>query len=196
MSQPSPGRDHNLNQRARGAVARADKATDADGEFRTLLRRYAELPPLNAPHCRCHQARRWTELARVSGTAMFLSIRSLALCAVALALLTPVARADAVGLHRASVHVPRRHSNNANPGVYSRSDAGWTAGRYRNSLRRTSAYAGYPWEYSSLGLTEAAVTGYRRSAQALLVPSARLFTHDGSSARLAYIPRVTGGWQC
>ncbi len=117
-------------------------------------------------------------------------VRSLAFGAAALALLAPAARADTVGLHLASAHVPQRHFNNTNPGLYWRSDEGWTAGGYRNSLSRTSAYAGYTWEYHALGLTAGAVTGYQHSVQAMLVPSLRLFTHEGFSARLAYIPRV------
>ena len=121
---------------------------------------------------------------------MFFPVRLVALCAAALALIAPVARADTVGLHLASVHVPQRHFNNTNPGAYYRSDAGWTMGGYRNSLRRTSVYAGYTWEYSALALTAGAVTGYQDTVQAMLVPSLRLFTHEGFSARLAYIPRV------
>jgi hypothetical protein len=121
---------------------------------------------------------------------MFVPIRFFAFSAAALALVSPCAQADTVGLHLASVHVPQRHFNNTNPGLYYRNDAGWTAGGYRNSLRRTSAYAGYTWEYGVLGLTAGAVTGYQHTVQALVVPSLRLFTHDGFSARLAYIPRV------
>jgi len=121
---------------------------------------------------------------------MFFAIRFFSCSAVALALLAPDAQADTVGLHLASVHVPQRHFNNTNPGLYYRSDAGWTTGGYRNSLRHTSVYAGYTWEYSALGLTAGAVTGYQHAVQALVVPSLRLFTHEGFSARLAYIPRV------
>lgn len=121
---------------------------------------------------------------------MFFPVRSLAFCAVALVLLAPAARSETVGLHLASAHVPQRQFNNTNPGVYYRSDAGWTAGGYRNSLRRTSVYAGYTWEYRALALTAGAVTGYQDTLQPMLVPSLRLFTHGGFSARLAYIPRV------
>ncbi|KNZ33325.1 MAG: hypothetical protein AD742_06980 [Methylibium sp. NZG] len=107
-----------------------------------------------------------------------------------MALLAPCAHADTVGLHLASVHVPQRQFNNVNPGLYYRSDAGWTVGGYRNSLRRTSVYGGYTLEYGPLALTAGAVTGYQDAVQAMLVPSLRLFTHEGVSARLAYIPRV------
>ena len=110
--------------------------------------------------------------------------------AAALALLAPAAQADTVGLHLASVHDPQRHFNNNNPGLYYRSNDGWTAGGYRNSLRRTSAYAGFTWQHGALGLTAGGVTGYQETLQPMLVPSLRLFTHQGFSARLAYIPRV------
>lgn len=121
---------------------------------------------------------------------MFFPIRFLVSSAAALALLAPCARADTVGLHLVSVHSPQRHFNNTNPGLYYRSDDGWTAGGYHNSLRRFSAYAGYTWQYEALGLTTGAVTGYQDTVQLLLVPSLRVFTHEGFSARLAYIPRV------
>jgi hypothetical protein len=110
--------------------------------------------------------------------------------AAALALLATGARADTVGLHLASVHMPARHFNNTNPGVYYRSDDGWTAGGYHNSLRRTSAYAGFTWQYGALGLTAGGVTGYHETVQPMLVPSLRLFAHQGVSARLAFIPQV------
>jgi hypothetical protein len=119
-----------------------------------------------------------------------ISTRSFLPFAAALALRAPCARADTVGLHLASVHTPARHFNNTNPGLYYRSDDGWTAGGYRNSLRHTSVYAGYTWQYGALGLTTGGVTGYQDAVQPMLVPSLRLFTHEGISARLAYIPRV------
>ena len=100
------------------------------------------------------------------------------------------AHADTVGLHVASAHVPQRKFNNVNPGLYFRSDTGWTVGGYRNSLGRTSVYGGYTLEYGLLALTAGAVTGYQDALQPMLVPSLRLFSHEGVSARLAYIPRV------
>ena len=114
----------------------------------------------------------------------------MASCAAALALLAPCARADTVGLHLVSVHMPAHEFNNFNPGIYYRNDDGWTAGGYYNSLRKASVYAGYTWQYRALGLTVGGATGYQYALQPLLVPSLRLFNHEGVSARLAYIPRV------
>ena len=111
-------------------------------------------------------------------------------CAAALALLAPCARADTVGLHLGSVHMPAHNFNNFNPGIYYRNDAGWTVGGYYNSLRQTSLYGGYTFQYRALGLTVGGATGYEAPVQPLLVPSLRLLTHEGFSARLAYIPRV------
>jgi hypothetical protein len=107
-----------------------------------------------------------------------------------LVLLAPCARADTVGLHLASVHMPAQDFNNFNPGIYYRNDAGWTAGGYYNSLRKVSVYAGYTWQYRALGLTVGGATGYEVPVQPLLVPSLRLFSTEAFSARLAYIPRV------
>jgi hypothetical protein len=100
------------------------------------------------------------------------------------------ARAGTLGLHLASAHLPQRHFNNTNPGLYYRSDEGWTAGAYRNSLRRTSAYAGYTWGWGRLAVTGGAVTGYADNVQPLLVPSVVLLSVQGVSARVAFIPRV------
>jgi hypothetical protein len=103
---------------------------------------------------------------------------------------TSPAAAGTVGVHLASKHFPARQFNNVNPGVYWRSDAGWTLGGYRNSLERTSLYAGYSWQWGPLALTGGGVTGYAERVQPLLVPSLALCTVDGVTARVAFIPRV------
>ena len=103
---------------------------------------------------------------------------------------TAAASAGTLGAHLASLHFPQNDFNNFNPGIYYRSDGGWTAGAYRNSLRRGSVYAGYTWEFGRFGLTGGGITGYGHGVQPLLVPSVVLFTHDGVAARVAYIPRV------
>lgn len=113
-----------------------------------------------------------------------------ALVALGAALLAPLASAGTIGLHVASQHFPEKNYNNLNPGMYYRTDDGWTAGFYRNSLRRDSAYAGYTWKFGQLDVTTAAVTGYTHKVQPLLVPSLSLFTYKGVTPRLAYIPRV------
>jgi len=98
--------------------------------------------------------------------------------------------ADTIGLHIGSHHIPAKTYNNTNPGLYYRTDEGWTIGAYRNSLRKNSVYAGYTWKFGALDVTTAGVTGYFHKVQPLLVPSLSLFTYQGVTPRIAYIPRV------
>ena len=119
-----------------------------------------------------------------------LGLASRCLAALALSACASVAAAGTLGVHLASHHFPQSEFNNFNPGLYYRSDAGWTAGAYRNSLRRGSAYAGYTWQRGAIGLTAGGITGYGHGVLPLLVPSLALFTHQGVTARVAYIPRV------
>src|SRR5687768_5347830 len=94
------------------------------------------------------------------------------------------AAAGTVRLHLGSIHFPQRDFNNSNPGLYYRSDAGWTAGAYRNSLRRTSAYAGHTWQWDRLALTAGGVTGYSDRLQPLLVPSYAFLRTQAFSLRV------------
>lgn len=112
------------------------------------------------------------------------------LLALATMAMAPSARAGTIGLHIASHHAPAKNYNNSNPGIYYRGAEGWTAGIYRNSLRKTSVYAGYTWKFGVLDVTTAGVTGYFNTVQPLLVPSISLFTYRGITPRIAYIPRV------
>ena len=114
----------------------------------------------------------------------------LLLLAAATFTLAPSAWASTIGLHLASHHIPAKNYNNSNPGIYYRTSEGWTVGDYRNSLRRNSFYAGYTWKFGALDVTTAAVTGYFHKVQPLLVPSLSLFTYQGITPRVAYIPRV------
>ncbi|MET0334276.1 MAG: hypothetical protein ABW190_08380 [Rhizobacter sp.] len=100
------------------------------------------------------------------------------------------AQANTIGLHLVSYHAPEKRYNNVNPGIYYRTTEGWTAGIYRNSLSRTSVYAGYTWKFGALDVTTAGVSGYFHTVQPLLVPSVSLFTWQGITPRVAYIPRV------
>jgi len=94
------------------------------------------------------------------------------------------------GLHLVSYHEPDKTYNNTNPGAYYRHPDGWTAGFYRNSVRRDSIYIGYTWKYGILDITTAGVSGYFHKVQPLLVPSISLGTWQGFTPRIAYIPRV------
>ncbi|MBC7993646.1 MAG: hypothetical protein H7Z15_10430 [Rhizobacter sp.] len=114
----------------------------------------------------------------------------IALLALAVMAMAPSTQAGTIGFHVASHHAPAKNYNNANPGIYYRNDEGWTAGAYRNSLRKYSVYAGYTWKFGVLDVTTAGVTGYFNTVQPLLVPSISLFTYHGITPRIAYIPRV------
>ena len=118
------------------------------------------------------------------------SLLRIAALAVAALTLAPCALADTIGLHIGSHHFPAKNYNNSNPGLYYRTDEGWTVGGYCNSLRRNSFYAGYTWKFGALDVTTAGVTGYFHKVQPLLVPSLSLFTYRGVTPRVAYIPQV------
>lgn len=82
------------------------------------------------------------------------------------------------------------------PGVYVQSACGPTAGAFRNSYGRASAYAGWTWttDDGRFALTAGAVTGYPAApVLPLLVPSTRLQLGEGLSARLALLPRQVKG---
>lgn len=123
---------------------------------------------------------------------MFCPLRLASRCLAALAVwaCAGTAGAGTLGAHLASLHFPQADFNNFNPGVYYRSEAGWTTGVYRNSLKRGTVYAGYTWQVGPAALTAGAITGYGHGVMPLLVPSLAVFTHEGVTARLAYIPRV------
>jgi hypothetical protein len=67
-----------------------------------------------------------------------------------------------IGVHLASVHVPSEPwQQNFNPGVYAMTDDGWTAGVYRNTIDRTSVYAGKAFTYGPFSLVVGVVSGYQ-----------------------------------
>lgn len=78
------------------------------------------------------------------------------------AFLSCSAQAATFGVHLGSAHYPKgSYQNNFNPGMYVRTDDGITVGAYYNTLRRTSVYAGYTFEYGPVGLLGGLVTGYQ-----------------------------------
>lgn len=101
-----------------------------------------------------------------------------------------------IGVHLGSHHWPDLPAySNANPGIYVRTAEGWTAGVYRNSLRRTSVYAGRTFGTDvrgfELALTVGAISGYDRKVPVLVVPSvATPPLVAGVRARIAVIPRA------
>lgn len=110
------------------------------------------------------------------------------------ALLPALASAETViGLHLGGQHYPQKEQNNVNPGVYIRSDDGWTAGAYHNSHRKLSAYAGRTWDRDFYGMrpavTAGLITGYRHAVLPMLIPSVATPAVDGWRARVAYVPK-------
>lgn len=100
--------------------------------------------------------------------------------------------AATVGIHLTTAHFGQHNLEADTPGVYVRTDSGFTAGVYRNSYRRTSAYTGWTWETESkrFAITVGAVTGYSASkVMPLVVPSAKLDLGGGFSSRIAFIPK-------
>lgn len=66
-----------------------------------------------------------------------------------------------LGAHLASYHLePKERQSNANAGAYVECD-GWAAGAYRNTMSRTSVYAGYTLRHGPFALSIGAVSGYQ-----------------------------------
>lgn len=102
------------------------------------------------------------------------------------------AKAATGGLHLATAHFGNDALRSESPGLYARHSSGATAGFYRNSYARWSAYAGYTWQTpgKALALTAGAVTGYpAHRVMPLLVPSVRLPLTGDTHLRVAYIPK-------
>lgn len=66
-----------------------------------------------------------------------------------------------LGVHLASLHVPRGDFQEFNPGVYVVADT-YVAGAYRNSLDRPSVYIGKVFTHGPFSLTVGAISGYQR----------------------------------
>jgi hypothetical protein len=101
-----------------------------------------------------------------------------------------------IGAHIATAH-DTGGKQNVNPGLYVRTESGLTAGAYRNSYDRFSAYGGYTWQTENklFALTVGAVTGYpAMRVMPVLAPSLRLPLTERSAARFTLLPKpVKGG---
>ena len=101
-----------------------------------------------------------------------------------------------IGLQLAAAHFGSGSSSMewATPGIYVRHPSGFTAGFYRNSLGRGSAFAAWTWQTESRtwAITVGAVTGYDRSkVMPLVVPSVRFPIPDTSIAlRISAVPPI------
>jgi hypothetical protein len=121
-----------------------------------------------------------------------------------------------VGLHIASAHFPEREiQSNDTPGIYARTNDGWTAGAVRNSYERWAIYAGKQFEpFKHVSLAVGVISGYQHedrpctsrekhehkwktcwtgvTSQAIspmLVPSVHYEVAKDATVRLNYMPR-------
>lgn len=116
------------------------------------------------------------------------------LCAAALCNAPHAKAQTVVGLHLATLHLPARDYNGVNPGLYIKTENGFTAGVFENSVRRLGVYAGLTIEQDDgpFALTGGLIYGYqRRVAHCVAVsvmgdPHAQVCgTTDGSPGALA-----------
>jgi hypothetical protein len=99
----------------------------------------------------------------------------------------------AVGLNLGSAHSEPGY-NDTNPGVYAVTASGVAFGAYKNSVNRTSVWAGYRLESAPLGpfraaLLVGAVTGYGDNLFSPMVSPSVSATVGAYTARLSYLPR-------
>lgn len=94
-----------------------------------------------------------------------LRFQAIALCLAGLALFGGKARADelTIGVDLYSHHIPARsYQNNANLGIYVRSESGLGGGIYRNTLRRNSLWLGQQVKLGRVDVMLGAVSGYQK----------------------------------
>ena len=93
----------------------------------------------------------------------------------------------------ASQHLGATGLNQSNPGVGIEVNS-WHVGEYRNSLKRTSVYAGKDWETAGTvkaGVLVGAVSGYNHLAGSAILPLVAPFIaveHGRFGANLALLP--------
>lgn len=126
-----------------------------------------------------------------------------------------------IGLHLASVHVPRAEGQrNFNPGIYARhAETGLTAGTYRNTLGKQTFYLGETVSFHRFSVTLGIATGYQRRTSMvrcnpeqsvywsrcsstsrgtkayltpMVAPSVRLPEVFGATPRLSFMPGFAG----
>ena len=71
-----------------------------------------------------------------------------------------------LGVHLVSAHVPSHaDQNDINLGVYARTETGWLAGAYRNTIFRTSVYAGREFDWGAWGIDIVLMYGYQKETK-------------------------------
>lgn len=100
-----------------------------------------------------------------------------------------------VGIHLLTGHFASATASDlesVTPGIYVRTEAGATAGLYRNSNGKASAYLGWTWTTRDgrFALTAGGVTGYEGApVYPLLVPSMAFELDQRWKLRLAALPK-------
>lgn len=103
-----------------------------------------------------------------------------------------LASALAIGINLVSLHAEGRYET-FTPGVYTKygEDAFVVGGAYRNSAAKLSLHAGvgYEWRFGAWGVggVVGAVTGYRRTVQPFVFPSAS-YRFGGFTLRAIFAP--------
>lgn len=111
---------------------------------------------------------------------------------VTLFLLLPTAAVanpcETVGIHAFSFHDKAGYKT-FTPGIYCKTDSGWTAGALKNSEGRFGAYAGKTFETQSkvFAVTVGGITGYESAVTPLVVPSLLV---PNTSVRLSWLSKV------
>ncbi len=103
------------------------------------------------------------------------------------------ANSTTIGLHLGSVH-DKSGFNDTNPGVYLKTDEGYTVGTVYNSVNKQALYAGYTFS-RNLGKVEIAatvggITGYSLPVTPMIVPSVTVGITNNFSARVNFLAKV------
>jgi hypothetical protein len=119
-----------------------------------------------------------------------------AIAALILNLFASNAMADAVvGLHIGTKHFDTNQQwNDSNPGLYIKTEQGYTFGAYRNSEWNNSVYAGKTFTYKlsssiEVGSTVGVLTGYKVGTMPFVLPSAAI-KYDDYAVRIGYVPKI------
>jgi hypothetical protein len=122
-------------------------------------------------------------------TSDFLMIKLFALALFA----ATSAHATTVGLHLGSVH-DKPGFNDSNPGIYIKTEEGYTVGTVYNSVNKQAFYAGYTFSRNfgkvELAATVGGITGYTLPVTPMLVPSVVVSLTDSFSARINFLAKV------
>ena len=114
--------------------------------------------------------------------------------ALILALAATVAQAQTVGLHLASIH-DKPGFNNTNPGIYLKTESGFTLGAVVNSENNPAFYMGKtytkPMSSGDLSMTVGGIHGYKLAPIVpLVVPSLGVNCGEKTTCRISYLTQL------